>query len=608
MKKFFIFIVSFVSLFFVSSFNQVNAYSAQVEFLKGSVKVNESVDMTITIYDDYKNIAKNFTWSILIVGEPLYEVNLPQQLQDWVYTFTLSDEWVRKFENWLSFKKWWLWKIHIFYDESGNSFNTATSKDIWSATIQVVDDDILSSWEIEIVEPASDTLISSDSLNVSVKTEKNSNIELVLYSSWTVITRWTWITDNSWNHIFILDSLDNWLYTLIASLKNSDFETIAESKEVKLTVQINKPSFKGIKIFSWTEDVTWSKEIFPETPLTALVEANSWLKEVSIVLDNDVTILKEADKPWSYSWSFNAPKKIWLYDIDVTLVSDLVNKIERPKETQIWVIEFSSPLTAPEYKYIKILSWSEDYAWKSVIIKTPLILEVWASSLLDELYVIIDSERIKLKESEILWIYRWSYTAPSQTWVYDVTVMMKNSYWTWTFPNVTKLTTILLDPLWISDNVCNCREWFRCVDWECIPDKCDKWYKNVNWKCVVDCDTKKYVITNLKYTKLNTYSVLTWDPIQNATSYNIYKVVRWNQYELYDTVKETKKEIPITWEETKYEDFVVEAIINDPDCWISKSEMSKAVSIQTWPKTFIILLILALIIWLFFTVYKKQNA
>jgi len=67
-------------------------------------------------------------------------------------------------------------------------------------------------------------------------------------------------------------------------------------------------------------------------------------------------------------------------------------------------------------------------------------------------------------------------------------------------------------------------------------------------------------ITGIEVTELKTKSILTWDALEDAQSYNIYKKISENQIELIENVSEPRYEIEIVGEEIRYEDFAIKAI------------------------------------------------
>ncbi|MDZ7895377.1 MAG: hypothetical protein U5M50_10695 [Sphingobium sp.] len=89
-------------------------------------------------------------------------------------------------------------------------------------------------------------------------------------------------------------------------------------------------------------------------------------------------------------------------------------------------------------------------------------------------------------------------------------------------------------------------------------------------------------------------SVITWDKIEKAAAYNVYKNRTTGELELVEKVIEPKIEINITGDIVEYDDFVIKAVLDDGKCNVESTnkEMTK---VQTGPKE-VLLLILAAIL------------
>ena len=121
-------------------------------------------------------------------------------------------------------------------------------------------------------------------------------------------------------------------------------------------------------------------------------------------------------------------------------------------------------------------------------------------------------------------------------------------------------------------------------------------------------------IQNLKLVELKTKSILSWDPVETAESYNIYKVYVADEngelatnLELLLTTTESQIEIPIVGDEIKYESFAVRAQAKtESGEELYEWDLSEAVKIKTGPESYILFLIAFLLGWLF--LYHKKQA
>lgn len=121
-------------------------------------------------------------------------------------------------------------------------------------------------------------------------------------------------------------------------------------------------------------------------------------------------------------------------------------------------------------------------------------------------------------------------------------------------------------------------------------------------------------IKNLKITELKTKSVLSWDSVEQAESYNVYKVLTdetgtpTQDLELIENVSETQIEIPIVWDEINYEYFAVRAQAQTGTGETQEfyeGDLSAATKIKTGAEIYILIL-MALLIWGLFTFIKRK--
>ncbi len=115
-------------------------------------------------------------------------------------------------------------------------------------------------------------------------------------------------------------------------------------------------------------------------------------------------------------------------------------------------------------------------------------------------------------------------------------------------------------------------------------------------------------ITGLKLTKLKTKSVLSWDSVEKANSYNVYrKLEGWN-LEFVANVKEPNFTVNIVGDEIKYDDFFIKAVGQDVDGQVYEGDLSDPTQIQTGPELYILLIFIALLLWGAYVFYTRKKA
>lgn len=452
----------FSSFLIFSSVVAANVEKFEIEISPENSKVWEALDLTIKAVDKNGAVVKDYSWNVLIFSDTNPEIVLPSSLKDSSYRFTSADQWVKKFENWIKFTKWWTQSINVYDYDNEKVFGKSEVKisESWSV------------WktEIDLISPEDWLTIWSNKIKVSWSTSKNHKVKIILnWSNNIDIT-----SNNDWIFEKELDNLQNWENTIKAQVLDADNNILWESKEVKVKLEKNWLFIKSIKLLP--------EEVFVEWPYSIELISESWLKEVSIVVNDSVIKLKE-ESAGVYKWNSFAPKKSWTYKVDVNLLSDLWHKIN----------------------------------------------ELWVSSL-------------KVKELNAALL-------PEKTWTGEL-----NS-------SSMEKEPIKRDPL------------------------------KITW---------------LKLVELKTKSILTWDKLEKAKSYNVYK--KWSNWELdlITTVTEPKFEINIEWDKVKFEDFYVRANWEDENgsyLW----DLSDPTKIKTWPEMLIILLLSLFFAWMFLFLKQKKS-
>ena len=217
-------------------------------------------------------------------------------------------------------------------------------------------------------------------------------------------------------------------------------------------------------------------------------------------------------------------------------------------------------------------------------------VELIANSWLQNASVIINNVITKLEENKA-WVYIWKINAPNKAWVYKVDAKITDDLWHTkqgieiTSINVlaAKIEEVIEIPLEVAETVV-------------VEENTGTWE-------VQD----KMEITWLKLIELKTKSILTWDNIESAKSYNIYKKSDNWDLELVDNVTTPKYIIEIKWDTITFDYFAIKALSETWSGNIYEWDLSEATKIKTWPEL-IILLILTLIIWSMFVFINKRSS
>jgi hypothetical protein len=238
---------------------------------------------------------------------------------------------------------------------------------------------------------------------------------------------------------------------------------------------------------------------------------------------------------------------------------------------------FKIESNAPKFKSIKIdPQW--EVAWETI-----LNVELEATSWLAEVSIVLNDLIQKLKETSKAWVYTWTITAPKENWSYKIDVILKNELWIETRENWVKVITV------------------KNVELASAPTETSTW---------INCDDlkKELVVSNVKLIKMKSKSILSWDKVEKATSYNLYKKDRnWTWMILIQNLTENKVEINIEWDKVEYDDFAVKAVLKNESCEIESDNYSAMTRVQTWPRELILIIISFLMVWIIFFLRRKKT-
>lgn len=404
---------------------------------------------------------------------------------------------------------------------------------------------------------------------------------------------WNTVKDYAWT-ILILSETDP-KAELPNEIKDNSY-TFKESDQWKIKFE-NALKFKStwkqeLNIYDLSdENVMWIWEVnitgnaVSDSLSISILSPEDWI----ILWKNEVTVSwkteknhqvviktnwKEALKTVSNDmWTFEE-KLEWLENWELVLSASVLDADNK----EVWVskeVKVTIDAKNPEYKSIRVLPSN------TIDSESEISIEVLAEKWLKEVTAIINDTITKLVEWPD-WVYIWKTNAPKEAWDYNVDLKLINDMWNQTQKKQASKITVNAADLNSAAEQTTVTVW--------------------------GVEKKIYKITNLQLTKLKTKSILTWDKIAEAESYNIYKQLDWNKLDLVENIKEPRYEVNIVWDKITYDYFVVEPVVKTESWETFKWELSEATKIQTWPKEILLLLILSMILWFIIMTAKRRKA
>jgi len=199
------------------------------------------------------------------------------------------------------------------------------------------------------------------------------------------------------------------------------------------------------------------------------------------------------------------------------------------------------------------------------------------------------NDSISLLTETDSWTYVWDFIAPNDLWQHAISAILQNSLGVKsTYLNTASINVIAPEPE---------------PELESAPVEEKK--EEVKPVVIEPVEIPNLTITWLKLTKLKTKSILEWDSLEDADSYNVY-IKEWGDLLFVETVIEPRSTIYITGDKITYNDFIIRAVKEAfEDNKDIEWDLSDAVTIQTGPERYILLLFITLLISTFIFSWKS---
>jgi hypothetical protein len=499
-----------------------------------TAKVGEAIDITVEARDKDDKVMVSYRGSIFFQSDTDFGATIPAQGK--AIQFKESDQWVLKISKGVIFKR------------VGNQELTVTEalEDVgWSIKIRVEDVSgatVTSTPEsITITTPEKWSTVTSDSVPMSGKTKKNSKIMIKLNAKELGTTQ----SNEDGIYIFKLTGIDQQSNTLSASIVDGN-NTVIGTVESQFNYGVKTPTY-------YNTSITPSKEVESGTGILLLVDAEPGLSEVTLTLDGSALMAKE-QSPGKYSISTTSPAKAGTYPIQVVLKNILAQTTTKSDAAVLTVTApvLVAPPQAPKGIFKNVVLSSEGSR-----VNLNFFVENLPTDTLQ--FKIAYGENANSLSSDVTTLPLEKIRRPDGSYNWYIDKLPPKTY---SF----KIFAVLSGGTLAPD-----------ISSEAMSATVGK-----AWCSVGNISTVKVATSSDK-------TILSWDALSGAISYNVYRLSAAKDYELVENVKSNSYTLYLSSGSLAYQDFAVKALCDDKT---ESTTPAIASRVQTGPGMLLTLLVI----------------
>lgn len=516
-----------------------------------SAKVGEAIDITVEAKDKDDKTLTTYRGSIFFQSDTDFGATIPAQWK--AIQFKESDNGILKISKWVIFKR------------VGNQELTVTEalEDVgWSIKIRIEDGatttPVTTPEAISITTPEKGSTVTSNKVTVSGKTKKNSKILIKLNG------KEIGNVQSNADGIFIYDltNLDQQSNIITASIVDGANAVIG-TIDSQFNYWAKAPAY-------YNTSITPAKEVESGTGIVLLIDAEPGLTEVTATIDGAVVVAKE-QSPGKYSINTMSPAKSGTYPVQVTLKNVLSQVTTKPDAAILTVkapviIAPPPPPPAPKatFKDVKLTTEGSRVNMNFFVENLPaetiqfkIAYGENANSLSNEALT-FPLEKIKRPDGS----YNW-YISKLEPKAYSFKIF------------------------WVQSGGL------------LIPDFASEALSATAGKdgCTIGNISAVKVATGANTT------ILSWEALTGALSYNVYRVTPTNDYELVKNVTENSYTLYLSSGALAYQDFAVKALCDEKT---ESNTPAIASRVQTGPGLLSILVIISSLLGILFV--RRRNA
>jgi hypothetical protein len=497
-----------------------------------TAKVNEAIDVTIRAIDKDKKTASDYRGSIIFVSNNFGDT-VPMQSK--AIPFTAEDNGQKIFSKGIIFKSAGKQKIYV----------TDISDDIiGEAVVNVTPGDATTSSgqeTVTIITPDNNSKITTDSVIVSGKTRKNSKVLIILNGK----DMGNVLSDEEGLFNKTLSNLDQQKNILSASVVDGNNAVIGKSSDVNF-----EKSGEAISIQNVT--ITPSNSVTAGDTITLTVEANAGIPTMNITLDKSTLQAKETSAG-KYTLETAAPSLSGSYDIKVDATDSLGKTVTKEQAATLTVADkVVEPPKVPVFKNTKTTTNGKRVIFHFGVENLPTDTEK---------FKIVYGDTPENLNKEVLTYATGKIIKEDGTFEWYIDGLEPKSY-------AFKIYAMKSDGTLV---------------------------QNLNSDTLnATIGSTSCTIGNVGTVDVKTSankSILSWESLSGALSYNVYKVTG-SGYTLFQNTKENTLTLYLASGSVTHEDFAIKALCDQKT---ESADYAKVSKVQTGPKLLTFLIILSAI-------------
>ncbi len=471
-----------------------------------TTKENEAIDVTVEAKDKDDRTITNYRGSVFFQSTSDFTATLPAQGKS--IQFKESDNGVLKLSKAVVFKR------------KGNQtlqVSDAVEDAEGTVTIKVDPADSLatntaSGETITIITPENNSSIATETITISGKTKKNSKVILKLNGSEVA----TLASDDSGIFTKTISNITQSSNILTAEIMDGNNRAVGIA-ESRFSIADAGPKY-------YNTAITPSNSVEAGSPIGITIDAEPGLAEVSALVDGSIIIAKE-ESSGKYKINTTAPALSGSYEINVSLKNALSKIQNKPNAITLIVTEKAVPVvTSPSFKNVKVTTQGSRVIFvfgvenmTNEIQKFKIAYGNNADSLTEQALT-NEVSKIQSGTGEYTW---YIDNLPAKTYTF-------------------KLFGVKADGALVSN------------------------FSSDPMNATIGTTTCS--IGNVGKIRVNTLtdkSILSWDTVTGALSYNIYKINAAGDSALLQNTKDTSYVIHLASGSVVHEDFGIKALCDD---------------------------------------------